>query len=63
MEEGSSEKSSLLLKIERKIFTHQDEFNEAFHKDEPPVKQEGIVSILFNECISSFPRHILCYLL
>nr|CAH0107965.1 unnamed protein product [Daphnia galeata] len=35
----SNEKDSLLLKIERHIFTHQEDFDDRFHKNEPPVRK------------------------
>lgn len=38
----SNEKDSLLLKIERHIFTHQEDFDDRFHKNEPPVRKTGM---------------------
>ena len=38
----SNEKDSLLLKIERQIFTHQEDFDDRFHKNEPPVRKIGM---------------------
>jgi hypothetical protein len=38
----SNEKDSLLLKIERHIFTHQEHFDDRFHKNEPPVRKTGM---------------------
>lgn len=38
----SNEKDSLLLKIERHIFTHQEDFDDRFHKNEPPVRKIGM---------------------
>jgi len=38
---SASEKHSLLLKVERRVFAHQRDFDETFHKAEPPVKPQG----------------------
>lgn len=38
----SNEKDSLLLKIERQIFPHQEHFDDNFQKNEPPVKKHGM---------------------
>jgi len=43
---SASEKHSLLLKVERRVFAHQRDFDETFHKAEPPVKPQGIFILL-----------------
>ena len=38
----SNEKHTLLFKVERPVFTHQEEFDENFLKNvEPPVTKKG----------------------
>jgi len=41
-----NEKESLLLKIERQIFTNQEQFDDTFQKKEPPVKKNGMYFLI-----------------
>lgn len=43
--EASTEKHSLLLKIERQVFAHQEEFDENFQKSPSTNKQNCKFSI------------------
>lgn len=44
--EANTEKHSLLFKIERQVFAHQEDFDENFHKTEPPVKQNSKLQVV-----------------
>ena len=48
-EASSDEKNGLLFKIERQVFTHQEEFDECFPKVDSSVVQNGI-----QQCVHSF---------
>ena len=53
-EASSDEKNGLLFKIERQVFTHQEEFDECFPKVDSSVEQNGI-----QQCCAQFPIYIL----
>lgn len=53
----ANEKDSLLLKVERQIFSNQDQFDDNFQKNDPPVDKNGmyeLISALLHFLILSF---------
>ena len=46
-EASSDEKNGLLFKIERQVFTHQEEFDECFPKVDSSVEQNGIQQCVY----------------
>lgn len=42
----ANEKDSLLLKVERQIFSNQDQFDDNFQKNDPPVDKNGMYELI-----------------
>jgi hypothetical protein len=42
----ANEKDSLLLKVERQIFSNQDQFDDNFQKNDPPVDKNCMYELI-----------------
>jgi hypothetical protein len=42
----ANEKESLLLKVERQIFSNQEQFDDNFQKNDPPVDKNGMYELI-----------------
>ena len=54
-----NERESLLLNVERQIFTNQEQFDNNFQKNEPLVKKNGVY-VLFHRNFTSFVSLFTC---